>query len=107
MTLLDGLRCVKGSTGPIVMNQAHIRPVLLGNELQHSPPDPPDREARPMSTLPNALSRRAIAMLKAIGEGRAELRCSCEPDLRVDGLSCCDQNTAHDLARAGLVRATR
>jgi hypothetical protein len=59
-----------------------------------------------MSTLPNALSRRAIAMLKAIGEGRAELRCSCEPDLRVDGLSCCDQNTAHDLARAGLVRAT-
>ena len=59
-----------------------------------------------MSTLPNALSRRAIAMLKAIGEGRAELRCSCEPDLRVDGLSCCDQNTAHDLAHAGLVRAT-
>lgn len=58
-----------------------------------------------MSPYPNALSRRAIAMLKAIGEGRAELRCSCEPDLRVDGLSCCDQNTAHDLARAGLIRA--
>ena len=60
-----------------------------------------------MSTYPNALSRRAIAMLKAIADGRAELRCSCEPDLRVDGLSCCDQNTAHDLAHAGLVRATR
>ncbi|RSM37130.1 hypothetical protein DMA12_38070 [Amycolatopsis balhimycina DSM 5908] len=60
-----------------------------------------------MSTHPNALSRRAIAMLKAVAEGRAELRCSCEPDLRVDGLSCCDQNTAHDLAHAGLVRATR
>ena len=60
-----------------------------------------------MSTDPNALSRRAIAMLKAIADGRAELRCSCEPDLRVDGLSCCDQNTAHDLAHAGLVRATR
>ncbi|MEV6828575.1 hypothetical protein [Amycolatopsis sp. NPDC051102] len=60
-----------------------------------------------MSTLPNALSRRAIAMLKAVAEGRAELRCSCEPDLRVDGLSCCDQNTAHALAHAGLVRATR
>jgi hypothetical protein len=58
-----------------------------------------------MSTHPSALSRRAIAMLKAVGDGRAELRCSCEPDLRVDGLSCCDQNTAHDLARAGLVRA--
>ena len=58
-----------------------------------------------MSTHSNALSRRAIAMLKAVGEGRAELRCSCEPDLRVDGLPCCDQSTAHDLARAGLVRA--
>ncbi|MGW5720338.1 hypothetical protein ACWEVP_29505 [Amycolatopsis sp. NPDC003865] len=58
-----------------------------------------------MSTTQNALSRRAIAMLRAVAEGRAELRCSCEPDLRVDGLSCCDQNTAHDLARAGLVRA--
>jgi len=58
-----------------------------------------------MSTHPNALSRRAIAMLKAVAEGRAELRCSCEPDLRVDGLSCCDQTTAHDLARAGLIRA--
>lgn len=60
-----------------------------------------------MSTLPNALSRRAIAMLKAVADGRAELRCSCEPDLRVDGLSCCDQSTAHGLAHAGLVRATR
>ncbi|MEU4252592.1 hypothetical protein AB0F15_34825 [Amycolatopsis sp. NPDC026612] len=60
-----------------------------------------------MSTIPSALSRRAIAMLKAVGEGRAELRCSCEPDLRVDGLPCCDQSTAHDLARAGLIRATR
>ena len=57
-----------------------------------------------MSTHPSALSRRAIAMLKAIAQGRAELRCSCEPDLRVDGLSCCDQTTAHELARAGLVR---
>ena len=58
-----------------------------------------------MSTDSNALSRRAIAMLKAIRDGRAELRCSCAPDLRVDGLPCCDQNTAHDLARAGLIRA--
>jgi hypothetical protein len=43
-------------------------------------------------------------MLKAIADGRAELRCSCEPDLRVDGLSCCDQLTARQLARAGLVK---
>ncbi|WP_372665511.1 hypothetical protein [Amycolatopsis kentuckyensis] len=58
-----------------------------------------------MPTPQNALSRRAIAMLKAVLDGRAELRCSCAPDLRVDGLPCCDQNTAHDLARAGLIRA--
>ncbi|RSM40870.1 hypothetical protein DMA12_25545 [Amycolatopsis balhimycina DSM 5908] len=50
------------------------------------------------------VNRRALAMLRAVGAGRAELTCSCEPDLRVDGLPCCDQATAHDLARAGLIR---
>jgi hypothetical protein len=53
------------------------------------------------------LNRRALAMLRAVGAGRAELTCSCEPDLRVDGLPCCDQATAHDLARAGLIRPAR
>ncbi|MEU0532191.1 hypothetical protein [Amycolatopsis tolypomycina] len=53
------------------------------------------------------LNRRAMAMLRAVGAGRAELTCSCEPDLRVDGLPCCDQATAHQLARAGLIRAAR
>lgn len=32
---------------------------------------------------------------------------SCEPDLFVDGLQCCDQQVAHDLARAGLLRPVR
>ncbi|HEY3472698.1 MAG TPA: hypothetical protein VGL47_46705 [Amycolatopsis sp.] len=50
------------------------------------------------------LNRRALAMLRAVGAGRAELTCSCEPDLRVDGLPCCDQATAHALARAGLIQ---
>lgn len=50
------------------------------------------------------LNRRAMAMLRAVGAGRAELTCSCEPDLRVDGLPCCDQATAHELAHAGLIR---
>ncbi|MYW93693.1 hypothetical protein G3I59_24515 [Amycolatopsis rubida] len=54
-----------------------------------------------MSVTPN---RRALAMLRAIAAGRAELTRSCEPDLRVDGLPCCDQTTAHDLVREGLVR---
>jgi hypothetical protein len=57
------------------------------------------------ATAPEALNRRAMAMLRAVGAGRAELTCSCEPDLRVDGLPCCDQATAHELAHAGLIRA--
>jgi len=51
------------------------------------------------------LNRRALAMLRAIAAGRAELTCSCEPDLRIDGLPCCDQTTAHRLAREGLIRS--
>lgn len=43
-------------------------------------------------------------MLHAVAEGRAELVCSCEPDLLIDGLGCCDQFTAHRLAGAGLIR---
>lgn len=43
-------------------------------------------------------------MLRAVSDGRAELACSCEPDLFIDGLGCCDQYTAHRLARAGLIR---
>lgn len=52
----------------------------------------------------NQLNHRMIAMLRAVAAGRAELGCSCEPDLRVDGLPCCDQAAARQLARAGLVR---
>lgn len=52
-----------------------------------------------------ALNRRALAMLRAVGAGRAELTCSCEPDLRIDGLPCCDQATTRELAHAGLIRA--
>ena len=50
------------------------------------------------------INGRALAMLRAVSDGRAELACSCEPDLFVDGLGCCDQYTAHQLARAGLIR---
>src|SRR5690348_16111316 len=90
----------------IEVNLAHVRRVVIGESCSARRQNPAaHRKARPMSPYPNALSRRAIAMLKAVGDGRAELRCSCEPDLRVDGLPCCDQSTAHDLARAGLIRA--
>ncbi|WP_158850812.1 hypothetical protein [Saccharothrix deserti] len=50
------------------------------------------------------LNHRARALLRAIGAGRAEVTRSSEPDLKVDGLLCCDQVTAHELAHAGLVR---
>ncbi|WP_436502080.1 hypothetical protein [Actinokineospora sp. HUAS TT18] len=46
-------------------------------------------------------------MLRAVAAGRAELVLGCEPDMLVDGVACCDQVTAHDLARAGLVRPAR
>lgn len=50
------------------------------------------------------LNRRALAMLRAVSDGRGELVCSCEPDLIVDGCPVCDQYTAHQLAGAGLIR---
>lgn len=51
------------------------------------------------------LTGRDRAILAAVAAGRAEMTCSCEPDLFVDGLCCCDQITAHNLARAGLIAA--
>lgn len=54
-----------------------------------------------------AATHRSLAMLKAVAAGRAELTCSSEPDLFVDGLPCCDQSAAHELARAGLIAPVR
>jgi hypothetical protein len=52
--------------------------------------------------LPRA-NHRAIAFLCAVDAGRGTLRCSCEPDLFIDGLSCGDQFTAHELTHWGLL----
>lgn len=49
-------------------------------------------------------SPRARAMLAAVADGRAEVSDSCEPDMFIDGLACCDQSLAHALVHAGLVR---
>ena len=49
------------------------------------------------------LSHRALAMLRAVAEGRAVLSRSCEPDLFIDGVPCCDQMLAHALAHRGYV----
>lgn len=52
------------------------------------------------------LTHRAVAMLRAVDQGRSEISCSSEPDLYVDGL-CCDYVTAHQLAQGGIIRPVR
>jgi len=49
------------------------------------------------------LNNRALAMLRAVIAGRAQISCSREPDLFIDGVPCCDQYTAHMLAHDGYI----
>lgn len=60
-----------------------------------------------MTQQTGELNRRELAMLRAIADGRAEITCSREPDLFIDGLACCDQFLVHRLARRGLIICTR
>ncbi|MGH3451495.1 MAG: hypothetical protein ACRDQW_12395 [Haloechinothrix sp.] len=53
------------------------------------------------------LNNRERAALHAIALGIAEITCSCEPDLFIDGLACCDQFTARRLAHLALVVPSR
>jgi len=55
----------------------------------------------------DGLSHRALAMLRAVAAGRAMMSHSCEPDLFIDGVPCCDQMLAHSLAHAGYLRPAR
>jgi hypothetical protein len=50
------------------------------------------------------ITNRARAILRAVAAGRAEVSCSCEPDLRVDGLMCCDQASVRTLVHRGYIR---
>ncbi|WP_034277492.1 hypothetical protein [Haloechinothrix halophila] len=52
------------------------------------------------------LNHRERATLRAVALGKAEITCSSEPDLFVDGLACCDQSTVHRLARLGWIEPT-
>ena len=47
------------------------------------------------------LSHRALAMLRAVADGRAQISCGREPDLYIDGVPCCDQFVAHQLTHDG------
>ncbi|MGH3520071.1 MAG: hypothetical protein ACRDQ7_22335 [Haloechinothrix sp.] len=53
------------------------------------------------------LNNRERAALQAVALGAAEITCSCEPDLFIDGLACCDQFTAHRLAHLAFIAPSR
>jgi len=58
-----------------------------------------------MSLQTPELNYRERATLRAVAVGHAEISCSSEPDLFVDGLACCDQHTVRRLAHLGLIVA--
>lgn len=57
------------------------------------------------SAFNGSLSARERAVLTAVTFGRVEITCGCEPDLFIDGLCFCDQETSRRLAREGLIEA--
>jgi len=63
-----------------------------------------ETDASTSSTTSVELSHRAMAMLRAVDAQRAQMSCSCEPDLFIDGFACCDQMTAHALAHSGYIK---
>jgi hypothetical protein len=56
-----------------------------------------------MDAHQEALSHRAVSMLRAVRDGRGQVTIGSEPDLYVDGLPVCDQQTARALAHHDLV----
>lgn len=60
-----------------------------------------------MSGEVDELNYRERATLNAVARGNAQLSCSSEPDLFIDGIAVCDQSTAHHLARRGYITPQR
>lgn len=60
-----------------------------------------------MSGTQEGLNYRERATLRAVARGVAEMTCSSEPDLFIDGLACCDQGTVHQLAKRGYIAPIR
>src|SRR6187399_920259 len=85
----------------------------ISGDIPHNPPKPPGRgrliksSRLRESTMDVELNHRERATLRAVATGRAEMTCSSEPDLFLDGLACCDQTTAHRLANLGLIAPAR
>lgn len=60
-----------------------------------------------MPGIDDPLNARERATLRAVARGSAEMTCSSEPDLFIDGLACCDQTTVHGLVHRGYIVAAR
>jgi hypothetical protein len=67
------------------------------------PPQETHTQGNTMSALAEGLNHRALSMLRAVVAGRAQISCSSEPDLFIDGVPCCDQYLAHTLAHDGFI----
>jgi hypothetical protein len=63
-----------------------------------------DRAAAP-AALSMPLSRRDLAVLRAVAAGRCQMSGACGGSLTVDGLCCCDQFVGPRLTSAGLIAA--
>lgn len=57
------------------------------------------------SAFNGSLSVRDRAVLAAVEFGRVEITTGSEPDLFIDGLCFCDQETSRRLAHEGLIEA--
>jgi hypothetical protein len=56
-----------------------------------------------LTTTTSELSRRDLAMLRAVAANRCELISSCGPILVIDGRYCCDQLATRRLTEIGLI----
>jgi len=54
-----------------------------------------------------SLSRRDLAVLRAVAEDRCEIESGSQPVLFIDGRLCCDADSGRRLVRAGLVVGPR
>lgn len=64
-----------------------------------------DRAAPPAAAPSIPLSRRDVAVLRAVAAGRCQMSGAGGGSLTVDGLCCCDQFVAPRLTSAGLIAA--
>jgi hypothetical protein len=64
-----------------------------------------DGAAAPAAPLSTSLSRRDLAVLRAVAAGRCQMSGASGGSLTVDGLCCCDQFAAPRLTGAGLIAA--